>query len=719
VAAARDWLYTDAMTPATARRRRWDRAWPWLATAGWFAGLIALGYAGRVNDWSPGRAIAVTLAWAAVPAVLFRTAVRHMFGPVFVYEVVRLGRRLSTVLWRLFYVLAMMAVLGMMYLSWRDEHRGSRGGTINPLALAEFATEFFYVFQALQYLAVVMLTPAYVAGCIADEKERKTLEFLLATDLSGHEIVFGKLAARVMTLLMFVLAGLPVVAFLQLFGGIDPDLLLAGTAASVGTVLGLSALSIYFSVTLKRPRDAIALTYLTVAVYAVGSAGLGGLSHGLARTTTWGTLGVVGGQTVEWVDVFVALRDGFDWVASGNIVYAMLVSLTATRGTVTPAGINAVLLKFGVFWGVTGVALLAYSVAALRSIALRQAFATPQVVRRDRKGRPLGAWRGRPAVGDDAMLWKEVFAEGSGRTGCVGVVMTVTLTVAVFAAPVVLLLDLLSSVTPGLYELFGLRPNTDPFSQRFDWFVRALNEWVRFATGALSTLLMLGAAVRGAGAVSGERDRDTWVSLVSTPLTVSEMLRGKFLGVVFGLRRLTTLLLLVWAVALAFGAVEPVLVVVSVGFLAAYVTAFAWLGIFCSVTARTTTVATVRAVLAAAFFSGGYLIVGQFCCCLPLMLVVPDPRILNNELLTPVWEVVLGSTPPLVMGWLPMRDFSGDRDGWDLFRGRRSGIGVVAPFVGLAGWVVFAGLLAALSSARFAVLSHRVPIDRPRRESRP
>ena len=265
----------------------------------------------------------------------------------------------------------MLGVLGVMYLSWLEDSSNGGRGTVSPVKLAEFATNFFYAFQALQYLVVVVLTPAYVAGCIADEKDRKTLEFLLTTDLSGHEIVFGKLAARVMTLLMYVLAGLPVIAFLQLFGGIDPDLLLAGTAATVGTVLGLSSVGIFFSVTLKKPRDAIALTYLAVAAYAVGSSALGALTHGLASSPQLGSF-VVAGHTVAWQEVFESVRDGFDWVASGNVLYATILYLETSRGAVTPAGINAVLLKFGVFWGLTSVALLAYSVTRLRAIALRQ-----------------------------------------------------------------------------------------------------------------------------------------------------------------------------------------------------------------------------------------------------------------------------------------------------------------------------------------------------------
>lgn len=723
MAAVRGWLYTDAMTPLPAprpsRRRFWARAWPWFAVAAWFAGLIALGYAGQREGWSPGRMVAAALAWTAVPAVLFRTAVRNMFGPVFVYEIVRLGRRRSTTFWRLLYVLGVMAVLALMYFSWLEEVRySSRGGTINPVKLAEFATEFFYVFQGLQYLFVVVLTPAYVAGCIADEKERKTLEFLLATDLTGHEIVFGKLAARVMTLLMYVLAGLPVIAFLQLFGGIDPDLLLAGTAATVGTVLGLSAVSIFFSVSLKKPRDAIALTYLAVALYAVASAGLGGLTQGLAHATGWGTFGVFGDRTIAWQEVFKALRDGFDWIASGNVLYAAVLYVETSRGTVTSAGINAVLLKFSVFWGVVGVALLAYSVTRLRAIALAQSYGVPHQVRRDRRGRAVGAWRNRPRVGDDAMVWKEVFADGAGRGGCLGTIMTAAIFSMIFVVPVVGVFVLCVTFVPVLHDLFGLYAVPSSFARHYGEFSEALNVWARIATGVLSTLAMLGAAVRGAGTVSGERDRDTWISLISTPLTTAEMLRGKFLGVVLGMRRIYTALLLVWATALAFGAVEPALVAASILFLAVYVSAFAWLGIFCSITSRTTMIATVRAILAAGFFAGGYLIVGQLCCCLPLVLVL-DSRTISPNDFESLALVIAGCVPSLVMGWLPMHDFDGKRDDLLMFQSSTATIGVFAPVVGLVVWAAFGTVLAAVSHARFAGLSHRGADRPPRSEKRP
>ena len=47
-----------------------------------------------------------------------------------------------------------------------------------------------------QAVAVLFLAPVLVAGAIAEEKQRKTLHYLLASRLSSLEIVVGKLAAR-------------------------------------------------------------------------------------------------------------------------------------------------------------------------------------------------------------------------------------------------------------------------------------------------------------------------------------------------------------------------------------------------------------------------------------------------------------------------------------------------------------------------------------------
>ncbi len=689
-------------------------AWlPGVLLALWAAGAVGVWYAGQRLQWSPGTLVLVGCAWVLVLAAVARDAVRGMFGPVFTYEITRLGRRRLTFILRLLYVLGMMGLLALMYLTWLDDVGYFRRGGLDRVPserLSSFANKFFYAFVSVQYLVVGFLTPAYVAGTVADEKERKTLEFLLATDLRNREIIFGKVAARVTNLLMFVLAGLPVVAFLQLFGGIDPDQLIAATAATVVTVLGLSALSVAFSVALKRPRDAIALTYLAAAVYFVGSFALAMyvlyLQFTLTRTgaTPYQFLGF----EIDPVAVLNTVREGTDWLAAGNAPYVIISSSVPSRsgGVLTAAALGTALFRYAMFWGAVTALFLGYSVWRLRAVALNQAYGAPKQARGGRMGR---AAKVRPGVGDDPMFWKEVFVEGGVRGGCAGWLLSLAIAGLVFMFPVIFVYNIF--IDPPTYG--GVWTTARKWTE----FTELMNGWVRGVTGVLGFLVMLSAAVRGAAVVSGERDRDTWVSLMATPLTAWEMLRAKWLGCVLGQRRAYLVLFLVWGLALAVGAVDPPMILVAVLYLAVFVSAFAWIGIYCSITARTTLIATVRALMASLFVAGGFWVAILFCCVMPLNIVADRSQL---DALESVGYLLLGCTPPFVLGWLPLMEYGRHDLGVFSWEERHS-LGPLNPVFGFFVWFGANWVLGLLSWQAFKrvtnrardVLADRLP--RPRR----
>src|SRR5262245_43434234 len=173
----------------------------------------------------------------------FESIVGRLFGPVFALDATRVGRRLSTFIVRWLYLFILVSVLGVFFLSWRPDLPGS-GEVADPSVIAGFAENFFWLYALTQFLAVVFFTPAFTAVAITDEKERKTLDFLLATDLTGREIVFGKLAVRLGVLLMLILAGLPVISLMQFFGGIEPRLLFLTVGMTLVTALSLSAVGV-------------------------------------------------------------------------------------------------------------------------------------------------------------------------------------------------------------------------------------------------------------------------------------------------------------------------------------------------------------------------------------------------------------------------------------------------------------------------------------------
>src|SRR5262249_50032516 len=160
----------------------------------------------------------------------------RLFGSVFYYDLTRTSRRnlfrvrasLIVLLLILFFVVHLIWLMRKWHRPWTD--------LFDPLVLTlqertAFTASFFYTFLGFQYVAALVLTPAYVAGELCAEKERKSLDLLLAADLSGREIVLGLFAARLAHLVFLLAVGLPVLAILQFIGGIEPNLLLAGYAA--------------------------------------------------------------------------------------------------------------------------------------------------------------------------------------------------------------------------------------------------------------------------------------------------------------------------------------------------------------------------------------------------------------------------------------------------------------------------------------------------------
>ena len=59
--------------------------------------------------------------------------------------------------------------------------------------MTRFAAEFSHAFLVAQAVVVLLLTPVYAGGAISDEKENRSLDFLLATRMTRSEILLGKL----------------------------------------------------------------------------------------------------------------------------------------------------------------------------------------------------------------------------------------------------------------------------------------------------------------------------------------------------------------------------------------------------------------------------------------------------------------------------------------------------------------------------------------------
>lgn len=191
-----------------------------------------------------------------------------LLGPIFAKEMVEMARRKRYYFNRILYGLTLLFVLFLIWDAneWRLRYAGP--GVIR--VQAEIAEEFYYGVVGVQYAAVVLFAPLFLAGVIASEREEKTLDLLLTTQLRDREIILGKLFSRIAVLILIMFSGLPVLSLVMLMGGISPVGLALVTVATLLMILFCSAHAIYFSTITKSPMAALIRTYWWLAVWLLG-----------------------------------------------------------------------------------------------------------------------------------------------------------------------------------------------------------------------------------------------------------------------------------------------------------------------------------------------------------------------------------------------------------------------------------------------------------------
>ena len=192
------------------------------------------------------------------------------FGPLYQHELLRLSRRNSLTLWRAGLVGTQLL---MMLLNYIFSFPGiplaellfGSNDFIDPTASQQFAEAFLWKFLWVQQIAAIILTPIYLGGAIAEEKERKAWDFLLTSSLSSWELITGKFAARLTYVLSILAAGLPVLLLTLLFGGVNPERVLQGFLISGMTVVSLGVVSLWVGVHRPRLRDVLLWVFLGLA----------------------------------------------------------------------------------------------------------------------------------------------------------------------------------------------------------------------------------------------------------------------------------------------------------------------------------------------------------------------------------------------------------------------------------------------------------------------
>src|SRR5438132_3033262 len=647
--------------------------------------LIGMGLVIRFRGDMP---LAVQIgAWALLLvalAISLRTGWLRFFGPVFFYDSVRSARRSNFGILRAVYAGALLVVLFLVYSGTVQTGSSTfweslwRPGTVQYKDIAKFGEAFFYVFVAVQFAAVMLLTPVCAAGAITEEKERRTLEYLLATDLGDREIVLGKLASRLAYLVLFMLTGLPVLSFLQFMGGVSPNLVVAAFIMTGLTMMSLAGLSVAVSVFATRTRGAVFLTYLLAASYLLVSScccalPLDWLTAGNFVIAVRRVFGSPSGVEDNLLGVFIEYSIFHVLAFTGCCLWA-IVNLRV-RSEKRPAGVTVT---------VSG------PVPASRRIERSSPAWGPDEMARARRrvmvyqqsDPPL---RPRPRVGDQPILWKELYAEPLLRLGQGGQTLVMVFGVmGLLMGGYTLLLSLAAAVSSGAVDVFT-------------------NGLARYFGSGLACLMLMGVAVRAAGTFTSERDRQTLDSLLMTTLANRDILFGKWLGSILGVRKGWLVLGPIYSLALFAGGLHPLALPALLAAWFIYAAFLAGLGMCLSMICRNTLIASVATVLTAVVLCGAHWGLWHL-----FLMAMYRPGQVPQEIQWVQNFLLAGLTLPVTLGALSFQasDFVTMR-----FRiPTRELVGYA--LVGVCCYALGAAVLWRLLSKRFGPVTGRMPLPR-------
>jgi ABC-type transport system involved in multi-copper enzyme maturation permease subunit len=481
-----------------------------------------------------------------------------ILGPVFRSELTRTARRGRYYALRLVYGAILLALFWNAY-----EATFAGAATAKIGAVARFAENTFLVFALVQLLTVIVLIPPLFGGAIADEKQSKTLHYLMASQLSSGEIVADKMLGRLPHLAVFLAMGLPIVSILGLVGGVPAGYVTVAFVGTASTAACTAALTVLVSTLARRVRQSVLSAYILVFGWLIiptfvelfGSRSFA-ISYQYIRTFN------------EWL------------VASSPLGVIFRMALRRRPGP----GFSLSPLPGDFEW------MVGLQLAGASLLLLLAAWRLRPTFRRQEDTPARRTWFGnagarrrrrrffaRPECGADAVLWKErYFAPADIFTKLVLLPAIVIVTL-----PLALITDAYGGLGEVTMDLWRNGPHA------IRWMTGNLVWALRLDLGWYTALWLLAVAGASASSVTLEREEDTWVSLTSTPLTGWQILRAKVIGAIWNQRGFGAVILFIWVMAF-LSVVPPLEVLTSVAMVGLLTWLVAAVGIHASLRARST-----------------------------------------------------------------------------------------------------------------------------------
>ncbi len=133
----------------------------------------------------------------------------------------------------------------------------------------------------------------------------------------------------------------------------------------------------------------------------------------------------------------------------------------------------------------------------------------------------------------------------------------------------------------------------------------------------MASLTLVGLAVRASTSIGTERDKQTFDSLLTSPMDSNTILGAKFIGTMLSMRLAWIWLGLIWGLGIITGGLHVFALPLLLAAWVVFASFFTMLGLWFSMMAKTTMRATVYTVLFTIGLGGGHWVI--WLCCGPLL----------------------------------------------------------------------------------------------------
>lgn len=427
-----------------------------------------------------------------------------LVGPVFNRELATAPRSWRLYLSRAIYV---GALFGLVCTAWLILFGSQPIRTLGDLA--RFGAAIFGLLAPVQLALGIGFSALLTAAAVAQEKDRRTLDLLLMTRMTNSELVVGKLLASMLTVLVLILAGVPLFLLLALLGGVSHGQIARVFGVTLAAAVAAGSLGSTIALWREKTFQTLAMTALALMLWLLFGEGLAAAGDDEASLA-------LGASAANWATAVSPLRAifaaaaprttftpmfaGAPWLGSPSDLFTIAAAALAL-------GLNLLAISLVRVWNPTREARPqtadeSHDALAADPAAPRDVHAAP--------GRTKEVW-------DNPILWREICTWAYGKK----VAFIKLAYLAIFAAC--------------SWAMYGvLRAEAAP----------AIGGALPAAAQTIVPLLVLGLVLVNALAVTSitnERDSGALDLLLVTDLTPKEIIFGKLGGVLYNAKEMIVL----------------------------------------------------------------------------------------------------------------------------------------------------------------------------------